>query len=185
MQRVIEISLSGHSTRFQLDEGADKALQAYLERARLRLANDPDREEVLRDLEQSIGDRFLQLVGSERRVLTRDDASAVLEQIGSVDAGSDETVAAERSPGHRRRLCRIREGQWLTGVCQGLAAYSDIRVDWVRSIFVILSVFTGGVPALIYLILSFVLPVVPTLDDYAANRYRDAASSQATTSSSG
>ncbi len=48
------------------------------------------------------------------------------------------------------------------GLCQGLSAYTSIDVDWMQSLFVILSVFTAGLPGLIYLVLAFVLPVVRT-----------------------
>ena len=37
MKTVIQVSLSGHSKTFQLEEDAYHALQAYLERARSRL----------------------------------------------------------------------------------------------------------------------------------------------------
>jgi len=88
--------------------------------------------------------------------------------VGAVDTGNGD--AAEPLQFSRsRRLCRIDEGKWFFGVCKGLAAYSSISVEWVRSIFVIVSVFTGGLPILIYLILAFVLPVVPTHADYDAS----------------
>jgi len=39
----------------------------------------------------------------------------------------------------------------------------------VRAIFVIVTVFTGGIPILIYLVLMFALPVVRTQDEYNAS----------------
>lgn len=171
MQTVIQISLSGHSTAFQLDEEAYRALQGYLARARSRLKRDPDRDEILRDLEQSIGEKLASLLGSGNRVIGRADIDAVLKQVGAVETGNgDAASAADASqPGGARRLCRIEEGKWLFGVCQGLAAYSSIGVEWVRAIFVVVSVFTGGIPILIYLVLMFALPVVHSRDEYDAS----------------
>jgi phage shock protein C len=169
MQTVIQISLSGHSTTFQLDEDAYRALQSYLERARSRLRRDPDREEILRDLEQAIGEKLVQLLRSENRVVSAREVDSVLEQVGAVDAGNGDAAAGAASLGSPRRLCRIEEGKWFFGVCQGLAAYSGISVEWVRAIFVIVSVFTGGIPVLIYLVLMFALPVVRTHDEYKAS----------------
>ena len=169
MQTVIQISLSGHSTVFLLDDDAHKALQSYLERARSRLKRDPDHEEILRDLEQSIGDKLTRLLHSENRVISCKEVDSVLDQVGAVDAGNGNAASGTAQPDQPRRLCRIEEGKWFFGVCQGLAAYSSIDVQWVRSIFVIVSVFTGGVPILIYLILMFALPVVQTHDEYNAS----------------
>ena len=169
MKTVIQISLSGHATPFQLDEDAYRSLHAYLERARTRLRRDPDREEILRDLEQSIGEKFARLPRAESRVINAGEVDAVLAQVGAVDTGNGEPAAGAASFGTPRRLCRIEEGKWFFGVCQGLAAYSGIGVDWVRAIFIIVSVFTGGIPVLIYLVLMFALPVVRTHDEYRAS----------------
>ena len=70
----------------------------------------------------------------------------MLEAIGTVDTGrADEPEDSAPQP-RRRRLMRIREGQQLAGVCNGLAAYSEIRVDWVRTIFVLATLVTAGRP---------------------------------------
>lgn len=169
MQTVIQVSLSGHATPFQLEESAYTALRSYLDGARSRLRRDPDREEILCDLEQSIGDKLVGLVGAEKRIVTRKEVDAVLAQVGAVNAGNGEAGAGAPAFGRPRRLCRIEEGKWFAGVCQGLAAYSSITVEWVRAIFVIVSVFTGGIPILIYLALMFALPVVGTRDEYNAS----------------
>lgn len=169
MQKVIPISLSGHSTTFQLNEDAYAALQSYLERARSRLRRDPDREEVLRDLEQSIGEKLAHLAGTDARAINRKEIEGVLEQVGAVDVENNDAARPEPPAGYSRRLCRIEEGQWLAGVCEGLAVYSSIRVDWVRAIFVIGTVFSGGLVALLYLVLMFALPVVRTHAEYFAS----------------
>lgn len=169
MQTVIQISLSGHATSFALDEDAYRSLRAYLDRARSRLKRDPDRDEILRDLEQSIGDKLVNLLQAQARVVGRGEIESILDRVGAVDAGSADADARGAQPVRPRRLCRIEEGKWLFGVCQGLAAYSSIAVEWVRAIFVIVSVFTGGVPILIYLVLMFALPVVHSRDEYDAS----------------
>jgi phage shock protein PspC (stress-responsive transcriptional regulator) len=169
MQTVIQISLSGHSTPFQLDEDAYKALQSYLERARSRLKRDPDRDEILHDLEQSIGEKLATLLHGENRIINRAEVAAILDQVGAVNTGNGETTGGTTQADRPRRLCRIEEGKWLFGVCQGLAAYSSITVDWVRTIFIIVSLFSGGIPILIYLVLAFALPVVRDRDEYNAS----------------
>jgi len=168
MKTVIHVSLSGHPKTFQLEEEAYRSLQAYLDRARARLSRDPDHDEVLRDLEQSIGEKLGKSLRGDDRIVSRKEVDVVLEEIGAVNTGNGD--AAETTPFDRpRRFCRIEEDKWLFGVCQGLAAYSDITVEWVRAIFVIGSLFTGGAVILVYLALAFVLPRVQSRDEYRAS----------------
>jgi phage shock protein PspC (stress-responsive transcriptional regulator) len=61
-----------------------------------------------------------------------------------------------------RRLRRIREGQQLAGVCNGLADCAELRVDWVRTLFLLGTVVTGGILGLVYIALAFILPVSAT-----------------------
>ncbi len=63
-----------------------------------------------------------------------------------------------------RRLQRVREGQQIAGVCNGLAAYSEIDVDWVRTIFVLGTLVTAGLLGLVYIAMAFILPVAPSGD---------------------
>jgi phage shock protein PspC (stress-responsive transcriptional regulator) len=174
MQRVITIHLDGEPNPYRLDEDAHDALSRYLDQARSRLTDDSDRAEVMGDLERSIGAKLTDRLGSNDRILTIEDIDAVLAAVGPVGSGDDRpaTVGADRPRG-RRRLLRIRAGQQLAGVCTGLAAYTEIRVDWVRTIFLLLAVFTAGLFALVYLAMAFALPVVPTREAWIAAQDQD------------
>ena len=52
MRRVIVVSLNGKA--FQLEDDAHAALSAYLEAAERALAGNPDRSEIIADLEQAL-----------------------------------------------------------------------------------------------------------------------------------
>lgn len=159
MDKTILITLAGHADQYRLDEDAYDRLSSFLERAALRLHDDPDRAEVLGDLERSVGDRLAASVGSGDRLVTATDIDGILEEIGNVDTGHD-APAGEVGPAPRaRRLHRIREGQQLAGVCNGLAAYAELRVDWVRTFFVLATLVTAGIFGLAYIALAFILPV--------------------------
>src|SRR5687767_6671336 len=155
MDKTIEITLGGHDARYRLEEDAYDRLSRYLDRAAARLQDDPDRTEVLGDLERFIGDRLAGLVGSGDRLVTSTDIDGILEAIGAVDTGH-EPVAEERLGRSKgRRLHRVREGQQVAGVCTGLAAYSEIDVDWVRTVFVLGTLVTAGILGLVYIALAF------------------------------
>jgi phage shock protein PspC (stress-responsive transcriptional regulator) len=171
MKNLALVSLSGHSEMFKAEQPAFDALQQYLQRAERSLKSDPDRAEVARDLEQSIGEKIKARLASPDQVLTTADIEAVLAQIGPVDAGNGATQEPEVHG--KKPFVRIKEGQNLLGVCNGLAAYADIRVDWLRTIFLLLAVVTGGLFALIYLAMAFFMPVVETRTEYDALKSSD------------
>ena len=164
MDKTIVINLSGHPERYRLNEDAYDRLARYLDRAATRLEDDPDRAEVLGDLERSVGDKLALLLGSDDRLVTADDIDGVLEEIGAVDTGREPVADEGRGRRRTRRLQRIREGQWIAGVCTGLAAYADLPVDWVRTLFLFATALTAGIFALVYIALAFILPVAETRD---------------------
>ena len=170
MNRVITVDFTGQTRPFRVHDDAYDALRQYLDQARARLGDDPDQAEVINDLERSIGERLAERSGADDRILTAADVSAVLEAVGTVDAGADPQVgmaaaASTTTSGRRsrrRRLYRIREGQDIAGVCQGLAVYADLDVGWVRTIFVLGSLVTAGLLIVVYVAMMFLLPVLPT-----------------------
>lgn len=157
------ITLAGHPEPYRLDEAAYRRLSGYLERAARRLQADPDREEIVGDLERSVGDRLSSRAGDADRIVTAAEIDAILDDIGAVDPGSGTDRWGEPDPPPaKRKLTRIKEGQEVAGVCTGIAAYTEIRVDWVRTVVVLGTIFSGGLLMLVYIALAVVLPVVPT-----------------------
>ena len=102
------------------------------------------------------------MLGSDDRLVTTADIDGVLEAIGAVDTGREPEPDEAGTRPRGRRLHRIREGQQIAGVCTGFAAYSEIRVDWVRTVFVLGAIFTGGIVGLVYIALAFILPITAT-----------------------
>jgi len=165
MNKTTLVGLSGQTQRFQLDDDAYGRLTRYLDQAARRLQDDPDRTEVLDDLERSIGTKLAAAVGAEDRVLTVGDIDTVIQQIGTVDTGREPAPGPEpTAPRRRRRLRRIKEGQQIAGVCTGLADYSEIDVDWVRTIFILGALVTAGLLIVAYIAMAFILPIDPTRD---------------------
>ena len=162
MQKTIVINLSGHPEAYRFTEDAYDRLKDYLDRAATRLQDDGDRAEVLGDLERSVGDKLAAVVGSDDRLVSVADIDGVLEEIGAVDTGQEPAGDEPDRPPRRRRLQRIREGQWIAGVCNGLAEYAELRVDWVRTLFIFATLLTAGGFALVYIALAFLLPVAST-----------------------
>jgi phage shock protein C len=170
MDTTILIGLAGQTTQFRLEQTAYTRLTQYLDRAAARLHDDPDRTEVLGDLERSVGERLAISIGASERVVTAAEMESILEAIGAVDAGADQPTGQGSRPhgDHdrfgsppRRRLQRIREGQAVAGVCTGIAAYAEVDVDWVRWTVVLGTLFSAGLLGLVYIALVLILPIAP------------------------
>lgn len=162
MDKTVVLSLNGHADQFRLAGDAYDLLSKYLDRAAAGLPADSDRAEVLGDLERSVGDKLVAKLGSEDRIVTAADIEAILEEIGAFEGEDEQGTDDGLIPRRLRRLHRIRAGKQIAGVCTGLAAYADIDLTWVRTGFVIGTVFTAGIFAVVYIVLAFVLPITPT-----------------------
>ncbi len=179
MQKVVNISLNGIA--YQLEEPGYNLLHAYLERAESRLKDSPDRAEVMADLEQAVGEKCRAVLGPHKTVVNTSEVEKIIEEMGPVEsadekeksAGAAGDAAAGASPqfagpAPRKRLFQIREGAMWAGVCNGIAAYLNVDVTWVRIAFVLLTIFSSGVWFLVYLVLMFVVPTANTPEDRAA-----------------
>ncbi len=89
MDKTILVGLGGRPDRFRLDPDAYDRLERYLDRSSARLQGDPDRAEVMGDLERSLGDKLAAITGGADRVVTAAEIDGVLEEIGAVDTGRD------------------------------------------------------------------------------------------------
>jgi len=186
MNKVITVNLNGRA--YQVEEQAFDALRAYLDEAARLLADDPDCQEIMSDLEQAIGDKGARRLAPGRNVLSEADMKAILAEMGPVetdlqavgdgpaaDAGADAAsragaAAAPRQMSGPKRLYLIKEGAMVAGVCNGLAAYFGMDPTLVRLIFVVLLILSTGFFAIAYLVLMFVVPTAKTPEERAAAR---------------
>lgn len=191
MNKVITINLNGLA--FQLEEAGYDALRAYLDGAARRLEGNPDKDEIIADIEHSIAEKCRAVLGTYKTVVETREVGQIIEEMGPVedasateesqpraagphaeDAAAGSAHAAAAGPETRpppppvRRLYKIREGAMFAGVCAGLAAYFAIDVTIVRVGFALLTVITWGLGILAYLFLMLVLPVADTAAEKAA-----------------
>ena len=179
MNKVTTVNLNGRA--FQVEEQAYDLLRAYLDEAARLLADDPDCREILADLEQAIGDKGARCLGAGKNVLGEADMKRILAEMGPVETGEPATGAASAGPAQEagtaaretsgpKRLYLVREGEMIAGVCNGLAAYFGVDPTIVRLVFIVLLLMSGGLIAIAYLVLMFVVPVAKTAEERAAAR---------------
>lgn len=178
MQKVTVVNLNGNA--YQLEEPAYQALQVYLDTAGERLAANPDKSEILADIEQAIGDKCSRYLGPHKTVVSASEMKQIIDEMGPVDGASAEAPTGadgkpnaqqehrETSPGAIKRLYQIEDGAIISGVCNGMGAYFDVDPTIVRVLFVVLAFLTGGLWVLVYLVLMFVIPTAETREQQAA-----------------
>ncbi len=192
MNKVTTVNLNG--TAYQLEESGYEALQDYLNSAAATLAGNPDREEIINDIEQAIGEKFRCLLSAHKNVITSKEVDAVIREMGPVEgsvaegagagaasqasaagatgaAGNAEAGApGAQAAGAKRvhRLYRLNEGAMFSGVCSGLAVFTGVPVIAIRYLFIMLTVLSLGLGVLIYVGMAIIVPEADSPAERAA-----------------
>ncbi|MFM8517183.1 MAG: PspC domain-containing protein [Nevskiaceae bacterium] len=162
MQRVITVSLNHNP--YTLEEDAHARLEQYLAESAATLAGNPDRTEILADLEQAIADQCSRRLQAGRTVITLAELQPALEEIGRVaDPAAADTVKQDATAESvtRAGLEQVSEGAWISGVCNGLARSAGIDATLTRVIALVLLFVTGGTMVVLYLALMLLMPYAP------------------------
>jgi len=91
----ISITVSLNRSTLQFDEPSFVRLENYLADAVCALAQNPDRHEILADLEQAIADRCLQRLSADQTVVSLTTLEAVLAEVGEVRDTVSETSSSQ------------------------------------------------------------------------------------------
>ena len=177
MQKVISINLNGNA--YQLDESGHDALREYLARAEHELEANPDRVEIMADLEQAIAEKCQKFLGPHKSVVAASEVEQIVKEMGPIDAAAGEDAASgadaaadgkqkARSEPTPKRLYRSPDGAMIAGVCTGLAAYFAIDVAFVRIAFVLSALLTKGVGIIAYVVMMFIVPEARTPEERAS-----------------
>lgn len=190
MNKVITINLHGNA--YQLEEAGFEALRNYLDRAARQLETNPDKDEIMADIEQAIAEKCRAILGPNKTVVVGREIEKIVEEMGPVEdasvprddpapggagarptaepdgaAGPKVAGATGTPPGAAKRLYKIRDGAMIAGVCNGLAAYFNIDVTIVRILFVLLTL-TYGTGLLLYFLMVIIVPTAGTPAERAA-----------------
>jgi hypothetical protein len=96
MQRVISINLNGNA--YQIDEAGCDALRDYLDEADRALAGNPDRREIVADLEQAIADKCQAFLGPHKSVVTADEVAQIIKEMGPIETPAGAASATASAP---------------------------------------------------------------------------------------
>jgi len=103
MQKVISINLNGNG--YQLDESGYDALREYLARAEHELEANPDRAEIMADLEQAIADKCQKFLGPHKSVVNSSEIELIVKEMGPIDAAAGEDGdSADATAGGKQKV---------------------------------------------------------------------------------
>jgi phage shock protein PspC (stress-responsive transcriptional regulator) len=184
MQRVVSINLNGNA--YQVEENGYNALFAYLDATDAQLKDNPDRAQMVAELEARVAELCKACLAPHKNLVTSAEIDRILAELGPIPgrpdapAGSAAGAAGQTTSGAaaaggaasspspsggpfvHRRLYQIREGSMISGVCMGLAEYMRIDVTFIRIMFVLFALVTSGWGIIAYAALMFVVPRVET-----------------------
>lgn len=170
MNKVVNVNLGGNA--YQLEEKAYEKLQKYLDGARAKLADDPDKDEILADFERTIAEKCDGYLQKRKTVVSETEIKKIIKEMGPVEA-AEKTEKNDQEPtvaGSPKRLYTLRDGAVIGGVCNGLAVYFNMDVTVVRLISVLLIFVSSGFWILVYLLAMLLIPEARTPEQKAELR---------------
>ncbi len=161
MNEITRIHLA--ATPFNIEVGAKKQLEKYLDAIKTALQADDD---TLREIEVRICELLAERGVSGERVITASDVEEIERRLGEPADFTDEDAAPTNSQAASgKRLMRDEERGILGGVLAGIAAYMGVDAVWVRLAAIVLAFVSFGTVALVYVVLWLVLPSAKTATD--------------------
>lgn len=171
MKRTLTLNIGG--VVFHVDEDAYLLLKSYLDSLSEYFKEEPDGDEILRDIETRVAELLRQQAPDEAMVITVAHINFVIETLGRPEDFSEKEEEKQSETGeekrnfstsskNKRKFYRDPHNKTIAGICSGLAAYFDIDIILVRVIFIVLFFLTAGQLLIVYIILWIFIPEAVT-----------------------
>lgn len=163
MQKTTSVSIGGRA--FTCDQAAYDVIRKYLERCGRKLGDNPDKDEILSDIERSIADHIKDSLHDE--VVSESLAEKTIKAIGEVDTDDNEDTEKKaededvsdtlKRAWHRlRNIEPDKSRKILFGTAAGIGKEFDIDPFWIRVAFILIT-FGWGSGIFLYFIVSFLI----------------------------
>jgi len=168
MNKTVNINLAG--IFFHIDEDAYLKLQRYLEAIKRSFTDSQGRSEIISDIEARIAELFAERIQNEKQVVGVKLVDEVITIMGQPEdyLVDDEIFEDEPQPKQRhssrptKKLFRDTDNSYIGGVAAGLSHYFGIESIWMRLIWLLLAIGSGGTFIFIYLIFWALVPEART-----------------------
>lgn len=163
MNKTVNINLA--STFFHIDESAYAKLKAYLKKLENGFKNTVGKEEILKDIEARIAELFQKIKTNSDYVISEADVEKIIAVLGQPEDFLSEEEEEEVEETIHKKLFRDPDDNYIGGVASGLGHYFGVDTSWIRLIWLLLAVFSGGTFILIYLLFWVLVPIAKTTAD--------------------
>ncbi|OUR92335.1 hypothetical protein A9Q87_07585 [Flavobacteriales bacterium 34_180_T64] len=171
MNKTVNINLAG--IFFHIDEDAYSKLQRYLEAIKRSFTDSQGRGEIIADIEARISELFTERVQNDKQVIRIKEVDEVITIMGQPEdyLVDDQIFEDEPKPQYRSRtssskkLFRDTDNSYIGGVASGLAHYLGIESIWVRLLWLLLALGSGGTFILIYVLFWILVPEAVTTSE--------------------
>ncbi len=168
MNKTVNINLAG--IFFHIDEDAYQKLQRYLEAIKRSFTDSQGRSEIISDIEARIAELFSERVKHDKQVIGNKEVDEVISIMGQPEdyLVDDEIFEDEPQPTPKRKtspskkLFRDTDNSYIGGVASGLGHYLGIDSVWIRLIWLLLVIGSGGTFILIYILFWILVPEART-----------------------
>ena len=169
MNKTVNINLAG--IFFHIDEDAYLKLQRYLEAIKRSFTDSQGRSEIIADIEARIAELFNERVKHDKQVIGTKEVDEVIAIMGQPEDYLVDDEIFEDAPHQTyqrrssKKLYRDRDNSYIAGVSSGLGHYLGIDAIWVRLLWVLLTIFSGGTFILIYILFWILVPEAVTTSE--------------------
>ncbi|GAB5565017.1 MAG: PspC domain-containing protein [Winogradskyella sp.] len=168
MNKTVNINLAG--IFFHIDEDAYLKLSRYLEAIKRSFTDSQGRSEIIADIEARIAELFSERIQNEKQVVNTKLVDEVISIMGQpedylVDDEIFEDEPKQKtsySSGPTKKLFRDTDNSYIGGVSAGLGHYFGIDALWMRLIWLLLAIGSGGTFVFIYVIFWALVPEART-----------------------
>ncbi|WP_111683637.1 PspC domain-containing protein [Winogradskyella tangerina] len=164
MNKTVNINLAG--IFFHIDEDAYLKLSRYLEAIKRSFTDSQGRSEIIADIEARIAELFAERIQNEKQVVGIKLVDEVITIMGQPEDYLVDDEIFEDEPRSKtaytsrpvKKLFRDTDNSYIGGVAAGLSHYFGIDPLWMRLIWLILAIGSGGTFIFIYLIFWALVP---------------------------
>src|SRR5690606_28246879 len=153
---------------FHIDEDAYLKLQRYLEAIKRSFTDSQGRSEIIADIEARIAELFSERVVNDKQVVSIKQVDEVIAIMGQPeDYLVDDEIFEDDPKKHTsskttKKLYRDKDNSYIAGVAAGLGHYLGIDAVWVRLLWVLLTLGSGGTFIFIYILFWILVPEAVT-----------------------
>lgn len=170
MNKTVNINLAG--IFFHIDEDAYLKLQRYLEAIKRSFTDSQGRSEIIADIEARIAELFNERIQNDKHVIRIKEVDEVISIMGQPEDYLVDDEIFEDEPAYNnqhkskstssKKLFRDTDNSYIGGVASGLGHYLGVDAIWMRLLWILLALGSGGTFIFIYVLFWILVPEAVT-----------------------